>query len=182
MYIWICVQSFQRSSGIALHDSVTVFFRLWVFQQKKYLHVQSYKDSVFNSFPTDSLAGEFSPLPWPACSLTTVADVAILGPFELIFLAWKKWVRVVFGINGKSNFRTNQLKLLLCSYSDHTLSRRNKNNMVNSAKMKVCSHSVQDVFSSKIDLKKMGKKNKTAILPYQCVGQTVVFVITNLTR
>ena len=47
-----------------------------------------------NSFPTDSLAGEFSPLLWPARSLTTVADVAILGPFELIFLAWKKWVRV----------------------------------------------------------------------------------------
>ena len=43
--------------------------------------------SEFNSFMTYLLPGEFSPLTWPACSLTTVADVAILTLFNFILPA-----------------------------------------------------------------------------------------------
>ena len=45
----------------------------------------------FQFFHDVPAAGEFSPLTWPACSLTTVADVAILTVFNFILPALGEW-------------------------------------------------------------------------------------------
>ena len=47
---------------------------------------------VINSFTMYLLPDEFSPLTWPARSLTTVADVAILTLFNFILPALGEWL------------------------------------------------------------------------------------------
>ena len=75
----------------------TTFSETWHFIYIPLTQLPTMDQPFFNSFTMYWLSGEFSPLIWSACSLTTVDDVAILTLLSFIYKRLEKARSVIFG-------------------------------------------------------------------------------------